>query len=287
LENKIRDSNQDPDQWIQSLEGIKRKLQILGHKISEMDMIIHILQNLTKEYNTTAEILENNLDNNLVSLDRVEEKLRARFEKIQKTRPNQDGTMMVKDMRPGKYKGLCSFCGMYGHKAAQCRNKLKGMNEKPEEERVKNPNEKKGKFFPFSCFICQQKGHKAYECPRNKRNKGKNDEANYTSESTDIALICEDKIDSIFICEDKNKTDKMKEIWVGDTGATCHMVCSDENLINWRSVKQEVTVAGGSSLPVTKIGSLKTKFKNTMSKDADVFFEEVKYVPNLKFNYSV
>jgi hypothetical protein len=44
----------------------------------------------------------------------------------------------------------------------------------------------------------------------------------------------------------------MKEIWVGDNGATCHVVCSDENLINWRPVKQEVTVAGGSSLPVTK-----------------------------------
>jgi hypothetical protein len=49
-------------------------------------------------------------------------------------------------------------------------------------------------------------------------------------------------------------------------------------------VKQEVTVAGGSSLPVTKIGSLKVKFKNTMGKDFDVFFEEVNHVPDLKFN---
>jgi hypothetical protein len=112
LENKLRDSNQDPDQWIQSLEGMQRKLQILGHKIPEMDMIIHILHNLTKEYDTIAKILENDLDNNLASLGRVKEKLRARFEKIQKTRPNQDGALMVKDIRLGKYKGLCSFCGM-------------------------------------------------------------------------------------------------------------------------------------------------------------------------------
>jgi DNA replicative helicase MCM subunit Mcm2 (Cdc46/Mcm family) len=138
LENKLRDSNQDPDQWIQSLEGMQRRLQILGHKFSEMDMIIHILQNLTKEYDTTAEILENNLDNDLASLDRVKEKLRARFEKIQKTRPNQDGAFMVKDIRSGKYKGLCSFCGMYWHKAVQCRTKLKGMNEKQEGEKEKN-----------------------------------------------------------------------------------------------------------------------------------------------------
>jgi hypothetical protein len=119
LDNKLRDLNQDPDQWIQSLESMQRKLQILGHKISEMDMIIHILQNLTKEYDTTVEILENDLDNDLISLDRVKERLRARFEKIQRTKTDQDGALMIKDMRPGKYKGLYSFCGMYGHKAAQ------------------------------------------------------------------------------------------------------------------------------------------------------------------------
>jgi hypothetical protein len=147
LKNKQRDSNQDLDQWIQSLEGMQRKLQIFGHKISEMDMIIHILQNLTKEYDTTAEILENDLDNDLASLDRVKEKLRARFEKIQKTRPNEDGVLIVKDIRPGKYEGLCSFCGMCGHKTAQCRTKLIGMNEKQEGEKEKNVNDKKLKSF--------------------------------------------------------------------------------------------------------------------------------------------
>jgi hypothetical protein len=211
---------------------MQRKLQILGHKISEMDMIIHILQNLTKEYNTTAELLENNPDNDLASLHRVKEKLRARFEKIQKTRPSQDGALMVKDMIPGKYKVLCSFCVIYGHKAAQFRKKMRGMNEKQEGEKEKNSNDKNGKFFPFLYYIYQQKGHKAYECPRNKKNKGRGDESNLTSESTDIALICEDIINSVLICKDSEKTDKMKEFWVGDTVATCHMVYSDENLID-------------------------------------------------------
>jgi hypothetical protein len=60
---------------------MQRKLQILGHKIFAMDMIIHILQNLTKVYDTNVELLENDLDNDLASLDRVKEKLRLRFEK--------------------------------------------------------------------------------------------------------------------------------------------------------------------------------------------------------------
>ena len=44
------DLGQDPEQWIQSLELKRRRLQISGYTISEMDLMIHILQNLTKDY---------------------------------------------------------------------------------------------------------------------------------------------------------------------------------------------------------------------------------------------
>jgi len=40
---KLEDAGKDPDQWIQELEIMKRKLEILGNKMSEMDLIIHIL----------------------------------------------------------------------------------------------------------------------------------------------------------------------------------------------------------------------------------------------------
>ena len=51
----------DPDIWIQGLEALRRKLEILGHKISEMDLIIHIMHNLPQEYETTVEFIENEL----------------------------------------------------------------------------------------------------------------------------------------------------------------------------------------------------------------------------------
>jgi hypothetical protein len=63
---------------------MKRKPQILGHEISEMDMVIQIPQNFTKAFDTTAKLLENDLDNDLASLDRVKEKLSARFKKYRK-----------------------------------------------------------------------------------------------------------------------------------------------------------------------------------------------------------
>jgi hypothetical protein len=61
LDKKLNDPDQDPDQRIQILEGMQRKLHILSHQMSEMDMIIHIFQNLPKEYRNTVELLENDL----------------------------------------------------------------------------------------------------------------------------------------------------------------------------------------------------------------------------------
>jgi gag-polypeptide of LTR copia-type len=70
----------DPDQWIQGLEVMHRKLQILGHTLTEMDLIIHILYNLPEEYSTTVQMLENDLELDLAKLERFKEKLRIKFE---------------------------------------------------------------------------------------------------------------------------------------------------------------------------------------------------------------
>jgi hypothetical protein len=62
------------------------------------------------------------------------------------------------------------------------------------------------------------------------------------------------------------------------------MVCNDQNLTNWKFVNEEVIVAGGGTLPVMKIGSLKVKFRNSKGEDSLVFLPKVKFVPNLKLN---
>ena len=85
VEYKLESMNQDPDQWILGLELKNRKLEILGQKMSEMDLIIHILYNLPEEYKTTLELLENDLENDVATLDRVKEKLRTKFIRLKVT----------------------------------------------------------------------------------------------------------------------------------------------------------------------------------------------------------
>jgi hypothetical protein len=54
-ESKLKDLSDIPDQWIQNLDILRRKLEILGHRISEMDLIIHILHTLPEEYETIVD----------------------------------------------------------------------------------------------------------------------------------------------------------------------------------------------------------------------------------------
>jgi hypothetical protein len=47
-----------------------------------------------------------------------------------------------------------------------------------------------------------------------------------------------------------------KQIWVGDSGASCYKTNSEERLHNWRPVKKRVRMGIGSILEATKCGSL-------------------------------
>jgi gag-polypeptide of LTR copia-type len=93
VECKLEGTHQDPDQWIQSLETMKRKLEILGQGMSEMDLIIHILHNLPPEYENTQELLENELENDNVNLDKVKEKLRSKFERLRRNKGERRSTV--------------------------------------------------------------------------------------------------------------------------------------------------------------------------------------------------
>jgi hypothetical protein len=77
---------------------------------------------------------------------------------------------MTNGSKPGKYKGNCSYCGTYGHKANMCNKRIKVRNEKSVRNQKRSGNgEKFNTPFPFSCYIYNKKGHKAIDCPNKKR----------------------------------------------------------------------------------------------------------------------
>jgi hypothetical protein len=122
------DLSLDPDIWIRKLKRIRRLLFLLGHLISNDDLIIHILNNLPDDYENLIENLENNLEAGDMDLDKLKSRLRARFRRL-----------MEKEKQPGKklekvekvlvskessgFKGNCRNCEEYGCKAVTCKKK--------------------------------------------------------------------------------------------------------------------------------------------------------------------
>jgi hypothetical protein len=108
--------------------------------MTELGMIIHILNNLPSEYESVIESLETDLDDNvLVNLEKVRAKLRAKYLRIQRyqgEKPLSRGerALIMKDKT--QFKGNCRLCGENGHKEIFC--KKERINQKPSSIIVKN-----------------------------------------------------------------------------------------------------------------------------------------------------
>ena len=75
-----------------------------------------------------------------------------------------------------------------------------------------------------------------------------------------------------------------KDIWIGDSGATSHMVCHDVGMFGCKPLNQQVIVGDGRSVKVLKTGNLKVVFHNRKGEKNEVLLEDVKFIPSLKVN---
>jgi len=98
MESKLEDMEKDPEEWVIELEILCRKIKNLGQNVSEEDLILIILQNLPKEYENTVEILENELENEDLDLNKIKERLKNKYNKWMKNEKSQlkDQAMMAK-----------------------------------------------------------------------------------------------------------------------------------------------------------------------------------------------
>ena len=60
--NKLTDTMKNPDNWIDELINICRLLKEFGVNKTEEEILMHVLNNLPKEYNMVVQILEYELD---------------------------------------------------------------------------------------------------------------------------------------------------------------------------------------------------------------------------------
>ena len=78
------ESNQDPDKWLTMLVLLRRWLKVWNVDLQDNEMMIHVLENMPKEYDVTVELCENELTPNTLTTDTLKKRLWTRNQRLQK-----------------------------------------------------------------------------------------------------------------------------------------------------------------------------------------------------------
>ena len=118
-------------------------MRSLRSEIDDTDLIIHILNNLTPEYDNVVENIENRLgeDYNKIELDEVRQTLRTKYQRSNAMRnkfETEDGEELTEDVAflakfKKRFKGRWYVCGNIGHKGYECPSRSK--NKRTESNR--------------------------------------------------------------------------------------------------------------------------------------------------------
>ena len=81
-----------PDEWVTELESLRNDMDNIeiSAKMSDLDFMIHVLNNLPEEYDVVLDGLENRLmlpesDSNKLTIENIRDKLNNRYERIKHT----------------------------------------------------------------------------------------------------------------------------------------------------------------------------------------------------------
>ena len=113
------------------------------------------------------------------------------------------------------------------------------------------------------CTHCKKQGHLENECYK------KQNEASGTG--IVFLMTCE--------CEDS-----LRNEWIGDTGATHHIINNSKGLYNIRKDDDEVKIVDGSVVKIKLIGDLNLKVKNRDQQICNLTLKYVSYIPEFWCN---
>jgi len=192
----MKKPSDDPMLWYAELEHIQAKMVRAGaQKKSDAELVATIMVQIPKEYEAATQALRIKppVERTLELVQRVySDYWIATYKHTTAPSPTVENVALYSDTTKGpnankqgkkpwkKYKGVCSWCGIQGHKAVEC-NKRKAAENKPDGTRVPE-NQKK-------CYRCKKTGHISRNCP----------------DKTE-----DDKKDAFFVgmCEEANESDE-------------------------------------------------------------------------------
>jgi len=245
--------------------------------ISDEDLIVHVLNNLTEDYEAQLMKLEDKLSSttNPLTIKVIRAELRLKYVRMQEKKDsnkNEDAKNEKVLAATGKFKGTCSFCGKYGHKATVCQAKINNKVKKDENhQKTKWNKDKVALYNKQKCFYCKKPGHKQDVCVKKKANqtKGKaNNNANDASQAHAVFVTTEGKA--------KTLTDAT---WIADSGATCHVTNDKDGMYDTSTIYKAITIGNGETVQGTLNGKIDMRFDSAEGTSTTITLTNVKFIP--------
>ena len=130
--SRLEEEYTHPESWIASLENIRNDMDVISSsidestKMSDLDFMIHVINNLHESYDVILDGLENRLmlkkgDPQKLTLEDLRAKLNGQYERIEEREKEKEKKEIVLDTALSaqlgrQFKGICNKCGKYGHK---------------------------------------------------------------------------------------------------------------------------------------------------------------------------
>jgi hypothetical protein len=169
---------QDPEVWITESEDLHVKLENMGSCITENQFVIHILNNLSSDYDHQPALMERRVGDadKPLTVEAVRGELNLRFERLNmKTSRNEEGEVLEEQaLFSGNFKGKCQNCGQVGYKSFQCKD-CSCHN---------GGNNGNGTGTNF-CSYCRKPGHDKKSCFKLKKKEAQNSHASNFNGNSD------------------------------------------------------------------------------------------------------
>jgi hypothetical protein len=255
---------EDHESWINNLEDLKLKLEVMGLFVTDDQLMVQVFNSLIDDYKLQMLLLEKRIGSkeNLLNIDELKEELSLRYERLlMKTEIAKINNLdEEKALVVTQFKGKCRNCGNIGHKTAQCKSKQ--MREESNEI-ICNYCKKPGKM-KSNCFKLMKK--------KQVEENGSGNRNGVVGTVTDIVLSS---------AESEKEVDH--EIWI-NSGALCHYCNEDEGLYKYKTFSERMTVGNCNGMIAKKVGKLRCGIIQKSGEKHIVTLENMKFLPELWIN---
>jgi hypothetical protein len=272
---------QDPDIWITKLEDYRMRLEELGSSISDNQFILHILNNMTEDYDLQLAMMEKRVmdKSNPLTIDKIRDDLNLRFERLNEKQNEESEIDNNQEVAffGGQFKGKCRNCGAIGHKAKDCKSKI---SQNGGQSSGNHNNFQKYSNNGAYCTYCRRPGHIKGNCYKLKNKSNRNSGTSNNGGQGERIFNSND----VAFTTITMKNNFANDLWILDSGASCHYCRSVERLTDVIEINESIKIGNGDLMKATKIGNSKCEVTQINGDKFTVTLNDVKYVPSLCMN---